>query len=210
MTPSNQCEIAPCSKYVGTFYCSLSPSRQRKMPPQSQPTERWTGETSISGAERGLTSFGMVSSWEPVCAEASIPAADTAREAQSARGDGVKWKPEAAASAPFRLCTYLGSPGCYVQWGRGPAAWPAGVVWWAVGGERGRGEQRAHAENNERKYQGRWRGLRFCNGLSGASGRSDNGREKWNGMRHWWLRLNKRKRKCKTLFTQTVWNVHFA
>lgn len=33
---------------------------------------------------------------------------------------------------PFNLSTYPGSPGCYVQWGRGSAAWPAGEVWWAV------------------------------------------------------------------------------
>lgn len=32
----------------------------------------------------------------------------------------------------FNLSTYPGSPGCYVQWGRGSAAWPAGEVWWAV------------------------------------------------------------------------------
>lgn len=44
-------------------------------------------------------------------------------------------------------------------------------------------------------------GLRFCNGPSGASGRSDNGREKWNGMWHWWLRLNRWKEKeIQTLF----------
>lgn len=30
------------------------------------------------------------------------------------------------------LPTYPGSPGCYVQLGKGSAAWPAGEVWWAV------------------------------------------------------------------------------
>lgn len=30
------------------------------------------------------------------------------------------------------VSTYPGSPGCYVLWGRGSAAWPAGEVWWAV------------------------------------------------------------------------------
>lgn len=84
MTPPDQCEITLCfcccSKYVehstglGRDYF---PSQQLKCHHNLN-----QGKMSIHRAEMGLTSFGMVSSWEPVCAEASIPAEDTAREPQ--------------------------------------------------------------------------------------------------------------------------------
>lgn len=78
-----------------------------------------------------LTSFGMVSSWEPVCAEASIPAKKIKRNHTQYWLSGLLQMYSNRITS-FNLSTYPGSPGCYVQWGRGSAAWPAGEVWWAV------------------------------------------------------------------------------
>lgn len=166
MTPSDRCEITLCCpllEVLGNILLSLGGISSL----YNSEVTKMGKNCPFQRAEVRLTSFGMVSSWEPVCAEASIPAEDTVRESQWARW-ATCWKTTSVMS------TYLGSPGCYVQWGRGSAAWPAGVVWWAV--ECGERMWRAQRQYNEKEIED-VTGLKFCNGLSGASGRSDDGRE---------------------------------
>ena len=93
-----------------------------------------TGER-IQGWMRTLTSFGMVSSWELVCAEESIPAKERktlstykANLAHNAPYKQITCQSNASCLHPSSV-TYLGNPGCWERWGKGSAAWPAGGVW---------------------------------------------------------------------------------
>lgn len=129
-------------------------------------------------AETRLTSFGMVISWESVCAEASIPAEETRRQHECVDEKDCS---KLTASA-FNLPTYPGSnPGCHVQWGRGSAAWPAGEVWWAVEPwEQKRGEQTNKQwgrKNPENSFE-----AKFLSNFPFVSGCGDNGRKnmKWH------------------------------